>query len=708
MLSLLMLEKLELLILKLRKSCQTWLTCLQTVICTISLSAGLGNLYRLPQTTLLNGGVPFIIAYLILTVLIGLPLLFLELGIGQLAEEGFIKSWRVVPFFKGVGYVKLFAGCLLCIYYPLLMGLSLFYIIWMAKGNLPFSECAVVKITLEGYSARSKDRQECLRETFLESAFKNPYWYGIFTSLLLVIWSLVIVLSIRRTKSFMRSLMFFLFPTLICFIALIVRAAIAENQVDGFNKLVTDINWNDLYTAQIWYYAAVQVFFSTNLGFGAFMTNASVMYDKVNPLWTAFGYLTSNLFFGIGSIIISYIISGNFQVGQKRETDITEVHLLTLIYDMAVSSTDPYAKTWAIVAYSLVFFVGLISMATVMYSLLKVITEQDKKRLKWWKTCLVMCFLGYIGGCASLLKDNFQVVRLLDGYIVGNLIFIAVIVEVFALITFYGIEKIQCDFEFMLGQVLSKFWLVLWWVIPLLLTAIFCWGLAVLPFGNDPEWLSGTGWGVVLVATIFIFAMGLYTITKQDAYSFVDKFKGSFKPSKEWGPKDPMLRYAWVQWCTKIKQGERDFTLKRRGTRDYTRSIKRDTKKKIAAQANDITPPNGNIGDNREHKNGHANKFNSNVQPFMMNENEMAYKKTSVSDYSNGGATYKSNTITIDNTSTNPVEYRTTLNPLSRKNLVLDTETGEAFRKGPYVINEGTVGHVCHRKYSYTEDATEL
>ncbi|KAL3283905.1 hypothetical protein HHI36_018074, partial [Cryptolaemus montrouzieri] len=147
MLSVQLLEKLELLLLKLQKSCQTWLTYLQTVICTISLSAGLGNLYRLPQSAVLNGGVPFIAAYLILTVIIGLPLLFLELGIGQLAEDGFIKSWRVVPFFKGVGYVKLLAGCLLCIYYPLLIGLSLFYIVWMAKESLPFQECAVVKIT---------------------------------------------------------------------------------------------------------------------------------------------------------------------------------------------------------------------------------------------------------------------------------------------------------------------------------------------------------------------------------------------------------------------------------------------------------------------------------------------------------------------------------------------------------------------------------
>lgn len=87
---------------------------------------------------------------------------------------------------------------------------------------------------------------------------------------------------------------------------------------------------------------------------------------------------------------------------------------------------------------------------------------------------------------------------------------------------FSGIERIQCDFEFMIGQVLSKLWIVLWWIIPLVLTGIFCWGLATLPFENDPEWLSGAGWGVILVTIIFIFIIGIYTVAEQDGYSFVD------------------------------------------------------------------------------------------------------------------------------------------------------------------------------------------
>lgn len=80
---------------------KTWFSHTFTILCTLSLAASFGNIYRLPQTTLIRGGLPFLVSYITLVVLIGLPLLFLELGLGQLAQEGFIKSWRAVPFFKG-------------------------------------------------------------------------------------------------------------------------------------------------------------------------------------------------------------------------------------------------------------------------------------------------------------------------------------------------------------------------------------------------------------------------------------------------------------------------------------------------------------------------------------------------------------------------------------------------------------------------------
>lgn len=89
-----------------------------------------------------------------------------------------------------------------------------------------------------------------------------------------------------------------------------------------------------------------------------------------------------------------------------------------------------------------------------------------------------------------------------------------------------GTSKIQSDFEFMLGHILSKFWLVLWWVIPFLLTGILVWRVSTLflnnLFSTDPLWMYAGGWGVVLTAFVFIIVVGLFVMSKHDGYTICD------------------------------------------------------------------------------------------------------------------------------------------------------------------------------------------
>lgn len=87
------------------------------------------------------------------------------------------------------------------------------------------------------------------------------------------------------------------------YIALLVKAAMTAPN-EGLEKFFSNNDWSKLATAevrvflfieifilirkfdfqQVWYYATIQVFFSTNIGFGAFVTSAGVIYNKVNPL----------------------------------------------------------------------------------------------------------------------------------------------------------------------------------------------------------------------------------------------------------------------------------------------------------------------------------------------------------------------------------------------------------------------------------------
>ena len=49
-----------------------------------------------------NGGGVFLIPYTIFLLLVGIPLVFLELCVGQFTSTGPLTCWRMVPIFRGL------------------------------------------------------------------------------------------------------------------------------------------------------------------------------------------------------------------------------------------------------------------------------------------------------------------------------------------------------------------------------------------------------------------------------------------------------------------------------------------------------------------------------------------------------------------------------------------------------------------------------
>ncbi|CAH1996957.1 unnamed protein product [Acanthoscelides obtectus] len=156
-----------------------------------------------------------------------------------------------------------------------------------------------------------------------------------------------------------------------------------------------------------------------------------------------------------------------------------------------------------------------------------------------------------------------------------------------------------------------------------------------------------------------------------------------------------MSRHNWVQWNTKAKQGERDFTLKRKGTKDYTRSIKKS--KKMAALSDlSNTAVDGMYKDNHKQS---IRTNGSNVYNEVLDHLNGSLRVTSIID-----------SFDLNHYNTTEENRVKNLNPLSRTNSYMNASTFEeygTFRKGPYIIDDN-VDHVCYRRYSDAEDATQL
>lgn len=91
-------------------------------------SIGIGNIWKFPALTWKHGGPAFVIGYLIIMIVVGVPMLVLELTLGQKTQFGSIAALRSVhPQFAGVGLTASYAGFITCVLYTFMLALCLMY-----------------------------------------------------------------------------------------------------------------------------------------------------------------------------------------------------------------------------------------------------------------------------------------------------------------------------------------------------------------------------------------------------------------------------------------------------------------------------------------------------------------------------------------------------------------------------------------------------
>lgn len=100
------------------------------VTSTIGCVIGIGNVWRFPYLTFKHGGATFIMTYIWALFIVGIPMLILELTLGQKMQRGSAGSMRgIVPRLAGIGWVASFAGFVTSLIYNILLGMSVIYLL---------------------------------------------------------------------------------------------------------------------------------------------------------------------------------------------------------------------------------------------------------------------------------------------------------------------------------------------------------------------------------------------------------------------------------------------------------------------------------------------------------------------------------------------------------------------------------------------------
>lgn len=78
-----------------------WNNEIEFLMSCIAISIGFGNIWRFPFTAYENGGGVFLIPYIIVLFLVGKPIYYMEIILGQFSSSSSINVWNISPGFSG-------------------------------------------------------------------------------------------------------------------------------------------------------------------------------------------------------------------------------------------------------------------------------------------------------------------------------------------------------------------------------------------------------------------------------------------------------------------------------------------------------------------------------------------------------------------------------------------------------------------------------
>lgn len=97
---------------------------------------------RFPFTAYENGGGAFLIPYIIVLFLIGKPLYYFEMALGQFTSKGSVKALSAIPILKGVAIALQIGTACIVTYYTSLIALTLFFMFKSFAFELPWAKCS--------------------------------------------------------------------------------------------------------------------------------------------------------------------------------------------------------------------------------------------------------------------------------------------------------------------------------------------------------------------------------------------------------------------------------------------------------------------------------------------------------------------------------------------------------------------------------------
>ncbi|XP_036948234.1 sodium-dependent neutral amino acid transporter B(0)AT1-like [Acanthopagrus latus] len=495
----------------------------QYILTCVGFCIGISNIWRFPYLCQSHGGGAFMIPYLMLLVLEGMPLLLLEFAIGQRLRKGSVGVWEAIyPYLKGIGIASMLVCFFIVIYYNAIMAWIIWYLFNSFQNPLPWAQCP---LNDNGTGFVSECQRSSTTDYYYYKVTLNTsasiadsggiHWPIVVC--LLAAWTILCICYARGISTSGKAVYVTTSLPYIVLAIFLIRGLTLKGSLSGIKFLFTP-DLDELAKPTTWLNAGAHVFFALGVGWGGLISfssynpvhnncvqdavilttvtgltsiyAAAVTYtiigfratdrydncisDNIVTLLNAFDLPEDSIAVSNYEAALNHFISSRPDIVLGLDLRTCDMHTLLsegvegtglafIVFTEAISKM-PGSPIWAVLFFVMFFCLGLSSQFGTIEGVIVPLKDLNVFPKNWPNEAVtgVTCFVAFIVSLLFAQHSGMYWVTLFDSF-AGSVPLLTIgLTEIIAIVFVYGIDRLNEDLQFITGHKPSIFWKISW------------------------------------------------------------------------------------------------------------------------------------------------------------------------------------------------------------------------------------------------------
>lgn len=468
------------------------------IMAAIGSAVGLGNVWRFPYVAFDSGGGAFLIPYFTALFTAGIPMLILEMGLGQRLQRGAPLAFGAIrPRLQWFGWWAAGLSAAIVIYYSTILSWSWVYL-WHSLG------------LRWGDQPEAFFFQEVLRRSAGPGDMGKLVWPLV--AGMAATWGLIYLILRKGVRSVSKVVMITVPLPMILLVILLIRGLTLPGAFEGIRYYLTP-DFSKLKDINIWLRAYGQIFFSLSLASGVMIGYGSYLGKKAEITNSALitGLANCGTSFFAGFVVFSMLgYLARVQGVPVKEVTTSGTGLAFVAFPTAISQLPALNTLFGIIFFATLLTLGIDSA----FALQEAFTTgfYDKWRIPTEKLARTFVLIAFPLSLVFVTQGGFYWFDIVDKWLCDFGLVISGLIQCLVIGYLYPVHDFRDYLNKQSEIPLHVLWVwMLRFIVPVVLLVILVLNLKQeiqTPYGDYPRWATLVGgWGTVLFWAVLGFVL---------------------------------------------------------------------------------------------------------------------------------------------------------------------------------------------------------